>query len=217
MFSRTLHERARYAPWQAGSWCGKEQREYPSSRSFPKMWQYTKLISRYRDKTTTAGRFMGLSFPAWFPACLKKKNQLPGKFGLGKFERKKSGARVGGTNISSRSLCTLMCLKQRGKHLMGLLPCRSTKGFETSLRWKGDSLESEALSMSWRQREKNRTKKTPTKQNCCLIHSFLLFSSCFGRGKSLNRTLQWNFQKSFVLLLLLSLLHSERVEEKIIY
>lgn len=174
-----------------------------------------KLISRYSDKTTRAGRFMKLTVPAWLPAYWKekKKNQLPAKFGLGKFEKKKSGARVGGITVSSRSLCTLMCHKQRGKYLMGLLPCRSIKGFEISLRWKGGSLESKALHMSVMKtkRKKNRIKKIIP--SCCLIHSFLLFSSRFGRGKSLNRTLQWNFQKSFVLLLL-PLLHSERHSRK---
>lgn len=100
------------------------------------------------------------------------KLQLPVKFGLRKTERKKSGARAGGINSSSRSLSTSTYQK-----LMGiadrLLPCRSSKGFENSLWKEGDSLESEVPSLSvMKTKIRNPNEK---RQSCCLVPTLLGF------------------------------------------
>lgn len=160
-FGRALHEGGRCIPWDAGSRCGKglEQQKYLSAGRYQKCGRIVaRLNSRYRSKATGAGRFMELRFLAWLPAYLKKPNFQENLDWENLSRRKVGWEREGLTPLPGP--CVHRCFRNRWVHLTGLLPCRSSMGFESSLRREGDSLESEALSMSvMKTKRKNKPKK----------------------------------------------------------
>lgn len=95
-------------------WEGPGAAEVPVSRSLPKMWQDSCKTELQVQEQSHRGRKVHGAQVSCLAPCLLKKTQLPRKFGLGKSEQKKSGARAGGINSSSRSLCSSMFQKQMG-------------------------------------------------------------------------------------------------------
>lgn len=130
-----------------------------------------RLNSRYRSKATRAGRFTELRFPAYF----KKPNFQENLDWKNLRGRKVGQEQEGLTPLPGPCVCR--CVRSRWAHLTGLLPRRSSTGFESSLRREGDSSESEALSVSvMKIKRKNKTKKDKAAASfpvCCDFHRAL--------------------------------------------
>lgn len=163
-------------------WEGPGAAGVPVSRSLPKMWQDSCKTELQVQEQNHRGRKVHEAQVSCLGPCLKNPNFQEN---LDWENLSRSGARAGGINSSSRSLCSSMFQKQMGTPDR-VAPLQEHHGiwkqFEEG-RWQFGKWSTEYVSHE--DKEKKQSKK---RQSCCLIPSLLWFLSCFGRGKSLKKT-----------------------------